>query len=86
MYSYVHIYIKITFESSKDLQASAAAAFLVPFFSKTFLIFGRTLDFQYPIFLLFQSNESPWKKNLINKQTAEYNFWGPNQINENWNN
>lgn len=54
IYIHMHIYIKTTFESSKDLQASAAAAaFLVPFFSKTFLILGRTLDFQYPIFLLF---------------------------------
>ena len=38
--------IKRTLESSKDLQASAAAVFLVPLFSKIFLIFGRTLDFQ----------------------------------------
>lgn len=64
IYVHMHIYIKTTFESSKDLQASAAAAFLVPFFSKTFLILGRTLDFQYPIFLLFSNQMSPSERKI----------------------
>lgn len=61
-----------TFDSSKDFETSAAAAFLVLLSeTKTFLILGRTLDFQYPM-LLFKI--SPFLSLLLFLISSSYNY------------